>query len=144
MSRDPGSLRRGQLFVTQVTRNSTTRRGTTHATSALERRVAAILRVPALAVLVLHEDLDTPGSPLHAVVENAEDLSAPDAGQYAALRQLDPPIDAVSYAYGFALPRTAGGKKHHTACRRLLAGEALPVVFTTRYGRERTGWDLQW
>jgi hypothetical protein len=135
----PRTLPRGDADA----RSAIIRRGTTHAAWVLERRVAAILRAPAIAVVVLEENLATPDGPIHAIVENADDLPAPDTGQFAALRQLDPPIDAITYASGFALPRTAHRKKRHQNSRRLLAGGRLPVVFTARHSEGRASWEQQ-
>jgi hypothetical protein len=119
-------------------------RGATYSVSMLEQKVAAILRVPAPSVLLLEVAAGTPAPRLHAVVENAEDLPLLDAGQCAALRRPDLAIDAVTYARGFALPRTSWGKKRHDGCARLLANGFLPVVCTMQYVGGEGGWELLW
>jgi hypothetical protein len=84
--------------------------------------------VPAFAVIVVEADVLDPAGDVHAVVENAQDLPEPSAEQRRVLRRLDLPIDVLTYARGFAIPRTTSGKKRYHVCRRALADGEIDVV----------------
>jgi acyl-CoA synthetase (AMP-forming)/AMP-acid ligase II/acyl carrier protein len=129
---DLGFLHRGELFVLDRRKNVIIRRGANFSASLLEHRVAEILDIPTHVVMVLEEDISVRDSPVHVVVENAQDLPVPDDDRRMALRRLDLPVDVVTYARGFALPRTTSGKKRYHVCRRMLAAGELPVVTTVR------------
>jgi len=125
---DLGFVDGGELFVLERKKNVIIRRGVNYLASLLEQRVATILAVPAFAVIVVEADVLDPAGDVHAVVENAQDLPEPSAEQRRVLRRLDLPIDVLTYARGFAIPRTTSGKKRYHVCRRALAAGELDVV----------------
>lgn len=123
-SGDLGFLDDGELFVLDRMKNVIIRNGVNHLASLLEQQVADVLGVLAHGVLLLDEDIHDPASPIHVVVEMANHLPAPTPEQRIALRNVELPVDIVTFARGFALPRTTSGKKRYHVCRQLVvAGE---------------------
>jgi acyl-CoA synthetase (AMP-forming)/AMP-acid ligase II/acyl carrier protein len=122
---DLGFLEGGELFVLERKKNVIIRRGANFLASLLEQRIAEILRVPAFSVIVVEADVLRPDSDIHVVVENAQDLPEPDDLQRRALRRLDLPVDVLTFARGFAIPRTTSGKKRYHVCRQVIAADEL-------------------
>jgi len=127
-SGDLGFFDGGELFVLERLKNVVIRNGANHLASLLEQQVADVLGVQAQRVLILDEDIHDAASPVHVIVELADGMEPPTAGQALALRGLDLPVDVVTLARGFALPRTTSGKKQYHLARRLVAEEAIDAV----------------
>jgi fatty-acyl-CoA synthase len=125
---DLGFIEGGDLFLLGRMKNVIIRRGANYMASLLEEQVAAILGQSVFGVMVVDADVLDPSSKLHAVVEN----SAPDADvtaeQRAALRALELPVDVLTFAAGFALPRTTSGKKRYHVLRQAIAEGSLDTV----------------
>jgi acyl-CoA synthetase (AMP-forming)/AMP-acid ligase II/acyl carrier protein len=131
---DLGFFHRGELFVLERTKNVIIRRGVNFLAGLIEQEVGSILGVSPVGTIVLEADINDSDSAIHLLVENAQHLPAPEPVQIRALRELELPIDVVTYAEGFAIPRTTSGKKRYHLCREAIAGGTLDVVGT---------WDLR-
>jgi acyl-CoA synthetase (AMP-forming)/AMP-acid ligase II/acyl carrier protein len=129
---DLGFIESGDLFLLGRMKNVIIRRGANYMASLLEEQVATILGQSAFGIMVVDADVLDPGSKVHAVVEN----SAPDADitteQRAALRALELPVDVLTFAAGFALPRTTSGKKRYHVLRQMIMQGTLSEVRTVR------------
>jgi acyl-CoA synthetase (AMP-forming)/AMP-acid ligase II/acyl carrier protein len=127
-SGDLGFFDSGELFVLERMKNVIIRNGVNHIASLLEQRTADVLGILAHGVLILEEDIHTPTSPVHVVIEAADYLQPLTVEQRAALRSLDLPIDIVTLVRGFSLPRTTSGKKRYHVCRQMLLGGDFDIL----------------
>lgn len=125
---DLGFIDGGELFLLGRMKNVIIRRGANYMASLLEEQVSAILGVSAFGVMVVDADVLDPSSKLHAVVENCGPDADITAEQRAALRALELPVDVLTFAAGFALPRTTSGKKRYHVLRQLIADGPLDTV----------------
>jgi acyl-CoA synthetase (AMP-forming)/AMP-acid ligase II len=129
---DLGFLHHGELFVLERKKNIIIRNGQNFPASLLEQQVAQILGVPSSVVIILDTDIHDASSDIHVIVEGWAGEAELSAQQRAALRELDLPIDLISFTRRLVIPRTTSGKKRYHVCRQQLAEQTLRLGDTLR------------
>jgi acyl-CoA synthetase (AMP-forming)/AMP-acid ligase II len=129
---DLGFLHHGELFVLERKKNIIIRNGQNFPASLLEQQVAQTLGVPSSAVIILETDIHDASSDIHVIVEGWGGEAELSAQQRAALRELELPIDLISFTRRLVIPRTTSGKKRYHVCRQQLAEQTLPLGHTLR------------
>lgn len=116
---DMGVIVDGDLFIIERIKNVIIRNGENYLVSAMEQRLADLLRVSHENVALFESDIHDPTSPIVVLVEKHKGLADDQIeSMLATLPQDNFPLDLILFHRSRTIPRTTSGKKRHFFCRK--------------------------
>ncbi|MDJ0957139.1 MAG: AMP-binding protein [Arenicellales bacterium] len=117
---DIGVMVEGELYIIERIKNVIIRNGENFLVSAMEERLANLLRISHENVAVFESNIHDPDSDIVVLIEKHSSLAADQVDALlASLPQENFPIDLILFHRARVIPRTTSGKKRHFFCRKL-------------------------